>query len=211
MQQSAIHRFVEKAFFQNRAIVLTLFTVITLGMLYLAVGLKVDASFEKNIPLEHPYMQTYLKHQESFGGANRVLVALEDQSGDIFNQRFFEVLARVTDEVNAVTGVNQPQTQSLFTPNTRYIEVVEDGLQGGPVIHESFDGLQDSLEKVRANTLKGGYVGRLVSNDFSAAMISTQLFSIDSKTKAKIDFIQVAGELEQIRESIEAEYPDVKV
>ncbi|NVJ50459.1 MAG: RND family transporter [Gammaproteobacteria bacterium] len=212
MQQSSLNKMIDRVIFKNRNIVLILFAVITLSMGYFASHLKVDASFEKNIPLEHPYMQTYLKHQEEFGGANRILIALEDTSGDIFNPQFFRALNATTERVNAISSINQPQVQSLFTPNTRYLEVVEDGLQGGPVIPESFefDDAQ-SLDKVRKNALKGGYVGRLISNDFSAAMVSAQLFAIDPETKEKTDFISVANQLEQIRGDIQQQYPDVKL
>lgn len=211
MQQSALNHFIKNTFFKYRALVLVVFTAVTLGMLYFASQLKVDASFEKNIPLEHPYMQTYLKHQEEFGGANRILIALEDTSGDIFNEDFFKALNKATEKVTAISSVNQPQVQSLFTPNTRYIEVVEDGLEGGPVIPATFDGGLESLETVRKNVLKGGFVGRLVANDFSAAMVSAQLFSVDPNTKEQTDFIAVSSQLEQIRTELESDYPNLKI
>ncbi|NVJ59291.1 MAG: RND family transporter [Gammaproteobacteria bacterium] len=212
MQQSTLNKLIDKIIFRHRAVVLILFAAITASMAYFASYLKVDASFEKNIPLEHPYMQTYLKHQEKFGGANRILIALEDKSGDIFNPEFFRALSVATERVNAITAVNQPQSQSLFTPNTRYIEVVEDGLEGGPVIPANFDfDNPESLDKVRKNALKGGFVGRLVSNDFSSAMISAQLFSVDNVTNTPTNFISVANQLEKIRTDIQADFPNVKV
>ncbi len=211
MQQSALNNFINNTFFKHRGVVLFVFAAITIVMVYFASHLKVDASFEKNIPLEHPYMQTYLKHQDQFGGANRILIALEDTSGDIFNPDFFNALSEATVRVSAISAVNQPQVQSLFTPNTRYIEVVEDGLEGGPVIPADFLNDKESLEVVRKNVLKGGFVGRLVANDFSAAMVSAQLFSIDPTTKENTDFIKVADQLEQIRTDLEADYPNVKL
>jgi hypothetical protein len=211
MQQSALNNFINNTFFKHRSVVLFVFAAITIVMVYFASHLKVDASFEKNIPLEHPYMETYLKHQEQFGGANRILIALEDKSGDIFNPEFFNALSETTVRVSAISAVNQPQMQSLFTPNTRYIEVVEDGLEGGPVIPANFNNDKSSLEIVRKNVLKGGFVGRLVANDFSAAMVSAQLFSIDPTTKQNTDFISIAKQLEQIRADIEADYPNVKL
>ncbi|WMS87457.1 efflux RND transporter permease subunit [Pleionea litopenaei] len=213
MQQSSLNKMIDAVIFKHRAVVLILFALITVAMGYFASQLKVDASFEKNIPLEHPYMkETYLKHEEEFGGANRILIALEDSSGDIFNAQFFRALSLATERVNAISSVNQPQVQSLFTPNTRYLEVVEDGLEGGPVIPASFDfDNPESIDKVRKNALKGGFVGRLVSNDFSSAMVSAQLFAIDPTTKEETDFISVAKQLEQIRVDIEQQFPNVKL
>ncbi|MCO7222984.1 RND family transporter [Pleionea sp. CnH1-48] len=211
MQQSTLNQFIANTLFKNRGVVLFIFAAITVTMVYFASQLKVDASFEKNIPLEHEYMQTYLKYQDQFGGANRILMALEDTSGDIFNPEFFDALNEATIRINAISAINQPLVSSLFTPNTRYVEVVEDGLTGGPVIPADFSKTQESLEKVRQNVIKGGFVGRLVSNDFSSAMVSGELFSVDPTTKEKTDFIKVAKELEQIRSDIEEQFPNIKV
>jgi uncharacterized protein len=54
-------------------VVLGLFAVATLFMAWSASRLRIDAGFTKLLPLKHPYMQTFLKHQQEFGGANRVL------------------------------------------------------------------------------------------------------------------------------------------
>jgi len=211
MAPTKLDNFIKEYIFGHRPVILGLFAIVTLVMLYFATQIKVDASFEKNIPLEHPYMQTYIKHQEYFGGANRVLVVLEDKSGDIFNREFFNALSTATNRVSAVNGVSVALTSSLFTPNTRFVEAVEDGMEGGPVIPASFDGSKESLELVRSNVLKAGLVGRLVANDFSAAMVSAQLFSVDPKTKLKTDLVAVAEQLEQIRTDIEKEYPNIEV
>ncbi len=217
MNQNKLESFV-RALFQKRGLLIGLFGIVTLGMLYFASQLKVDASFEKNIPLKHEYMQTYIQYQEEFGGANRVLVALEDKSGNIFNSEFFNALDETTRRVQQIPAVSQPQVQSLFTPNTRYIEASENGLEGGPVIHARFDGSIKELEKVKENILKAGIVGRLVANDFSSAMVSGQLLSQYNGTNEagetesiKADFVQVADQLEQIRTDIEQQYPEVEV
>ncbi len=191
--------------------ILAIFSLVTLIMLYFAFQLKVDASFEKNIPLQHEYMKTYIKHQEHFGGANRVLVVLEDKSGNIFNDRFFQALSESTQKVASISSVSESVMSSLFTPNTRFVEVVEDGMVGGPVIPVSFDGSDEQLKIVKSNVLKAGLVGRSVANNFASAMISAQLLSIDPETKQKTDLVNVAQKLEAIRGQVEAKYPDINV
>ena len=119
MTKNKLETLVSKVFFSKRMLWISLFAVFTAIMAYFVTQLRVDASFEKNIPLKHEYMQTYIEYQDEFGGANRVLVALEDKSGDIFNETFFEALNETTGRVSGIAGVNQPQVESLFTPNTR--------------------------------------------------------------------------------------------
>ncbi len=212
MESNRISHFVEEVIFKRRGIILTLFALITVAMVYFASQLKVDAGFEKNIPLQHEYMQTYLEHQEKFGGANRVMIAVTDKSGDIFNPHFFTKLEQVTREVSFIKGVDQSSVTSLFTPNTRFIELTEDGFRGGPVIHAEFEPTEQGLEQVRKNVLKAGIVGRLVANDFSSAMVSATLLERDPISKEPLDYIQVAADLEQkVRQAIEDEQVSIQI
>ena len=211
MSRINLDSLIKKLIFSNCKTILAAFGLITIVMLYFASQLKVDASFEKNIPLEHEYMQTYIKHQEHFGGANRVLFVLEDKSGDIFNKEFFDALNDATHKVASINSVSEPLMSSLFTPNTRFVEAVEDGMVGGPVIPASFDGSKEQLQLVRSNILKAGLVGRLVANNFGSAMVSAQLLSIDPSTKQKTDLVGVADRLEEIRGEMENKYPNIEV
>ena len=89
---------------------------------------------------------------------------------------------------------------SLFTPNVRFTEVVEDGIAGGNVIPADFEPTPEGLAQVRENILKSNYMGRLVANDFSARRSSSQkLLEIDPNTGERLDYIDVAGLLEGIR------------
>ena len=64
----------------------------TVFMAYQASHLPIDAGFAKLLPLKHEYMQTYVQYRDSFGGANRVVIALRVREGDIFTPEFFDVL-----------------------------------------------------------------------------------------------------------------------
>ncbi len=191
--------------FRHRNLLVTLFLVLTAGMAVLATRLKVDASFNKTLPQKHPYIETFLKHQGNFGGANRVLVALMAREGDMFTPEFFRELKRATDEVTFLPAVDRPQVQSLFTPNVRYIEVVEDGFAGGNVMPADFSPSPAAFARVRENIIKSGRLGQLVANDFSGAIISAQLLEIDPRSGAKIDYTGVSRGLEKIRERIETD------
>ena len=142
--------------FRHRNVLMALFTALTAGMLWLALGVRVDASFDKSLPRGHPYIETFVKHQSAFGGANRILVALVTREGDIFNPEFFAQLRKVTDEVTFLPAIDRPQVQSLFTPNVRFIEVVEDGFAGGNVIPADFQPSPAAFARVRENIVKSG-------------------------------------------------------
>ncbi|GGP51102.1 RND transporter [Shewanella algicola] len=187
----------ESHLFRNRKWVIISFIFITIFLGYQASQLKMDAAFSKNIPLNHSYMQTYTKHQKDFGGANSIMVAVEDTSGNIFNPVFFDALKNVHDQLFFIPGVERSQVKSLFSPATRFTEVVEDGFAGGPVIPADFRNDDYSLQIVRDNIEKAGIVGRLIGNDYTSAMVSAQLMEFDPQTGKPIDTIAFANQLEQ--------------
>ena len=194
----------ENLVFDRRAMVIALFAVVTVLLLGSASRLRVDAGFNKLLPLEHEYMQTFVHYRE-FGGANRILIALLAREGDIFTPAFFAKLREVTDAVFFLPGVDRTQVHSLFTPNVRFTEVVEDGISGGNVIPGDFEPTAQGLEQVRENILKAGIVGRLVANDFTGAIVSAKLHEIDPGTGERLDYIEVAHALEAIREKLETD------
>ncbi|WP_445778155.1 efflux RND transporter permease subunit [Shewanella sp.] len=187
----------ESHLFRNRKWVIISFIFITVFLGYQASQLKMDAAFSKNIPLNHSYMKTYTKHQKDFGGANSIMVAVEDTSGNIFNPVFFDALKNVHDQLFFIPGVERSQVKSLFSPSTRFTEVVEDGFAGGPVIPADFSNDEYGLQVVRDNIEKAGIVGRLIGNDYTSAMVTAQLMEFDPQTGKAIDTIAFANQLEQ--------------
>ena len=170
----------------------------------------VDASFSKMLPQDHPYIDTFKEYESEFGGANRIVIALMAKDGNIFTPEFFATLDRATDAVFFLPGVDRAQVQSLFTPNVRYVEVVDDGFAGGNVIPAGFTPSPANFEIVRANIIKSGKLGILVANDFSGAIISAQLLEIDPTTGDQLDYIEVARALEEkIRAQYEGQAIDV--
>ena len=201
----------EALLFRNRLPVIIIFSLITLFMGYSASHLKIDAGFTKLVPMEHEFMKTYIRHQNDFGGANKILVALAPKSGDIFTAEFFDAVQKVTDEIFFLPGVDRSRVVSIFTPNARFTEVTEEGFAGGSLVPADFAPNQESLDKVRANLLKSTHIGRLVANDFTAALIKTDLMEIDPQSGKKLDLLEVAKRLEDIREKYQNDNLDIHI
>jgi predicted RND superfamily exporter protein len=191
---------IENLIFNNRRLVIAFFLVATAFMAWQATHLRIDAGFAKLLPLEHPYMKTYVQYRDQFGGANRVVIAIRAQDGDIFTPEFFQILQKVTDDVFFIPGVDRTRVMSLFTPNVRFTEVVEDGIAGGNVIPDDFEPTEEGFTRVRENLLKSAYMGRLVANDFSSAIVVAELLEINPNTGERLDYINVANQFETIRE-----------
>ncbi|ASP49569.1 efflux RND transporter permease subunit [Cognaticolwellia beringensis] len=196
MKFNSIINVVEATLFRRRLAVLVFFLLTSIFLLFQATQIKLDAAFTKHIPLNHSYMKTYLEHRENFGGANNVLISVCDTSDDIFNPEFFTALKGVHDKLFFIPGVDRIQVKSLFSPSTRFVEIVEDGFAGGPVIPANFQPDEAGLAIVKGNIEKAGIVGSIVADDYSCSMVKTSLMEIDPNTGEKLDSIVLAGQLE---------------
>ncbi len=180
-----------------------LFVLVTIAMAFAMTNLKIETGFKKQLPLEHEYMRTFQLYEKSFGGANRIMVALVARDGNMFKPEFFERFENISDQVFFIPGVDRASVRSIFTPNVRFVEIVEDGFAGGNVIPSDFSPTDEMFQRVRANIVKSGEVGRLVSGDFSGAMVWANLLEENPETGEKLDYREVAAELENIRTEFE--------
>ena len=203
----------ERLIFGHRTLILALFALGTVLLAAVAVyGLRIDCSFNKTLPVRHEYMRTYLDPKVAeFRGANRVLIALIARDGNMFTPQFFAALRKATDEVIVMDGIDRTRVQSIFTPNVRYLEVVEDGIEAGNVIPADFTPTAANMARVRDNIRKAGIIGRLVANDFSGALVSAIVLDQDAQGKP-VDPIKVAHELElKVRQGIQGHGIDVRM
>jgi predicted RND superfamily exporter protein len=195
---------VEITLFRRRLMIIVIFILTSFFLIFQASQIKLDAAFTKHIPLNHSYMKTYLEYRENFGGANNVLISVCDAQGDIFNETFFTSLKGIHDQLFFIPGVDRIQVKSLFSPSTRFVEIVEDGFAGGPVIPADFQPNKKGLSIVKSNIEKAGIVGRIVADDYSCAMVKASLMEIDPQTGERLDTIVIAEQLEQdIRQKFE--------
>ena len=83
----------ENLIFSQRPILLLLFLLGTLFFAWQTAGLRPDASFEKMIPMEHPFIKAFMKHKGDLGAAGTTIqVAVEHTRGDIFDPDYLDIL-----------------------------------------------------------------------------------------------------------------------
>ena len=209
----------EKIIFGNRALVLALFSLITVVMLIAASQLKIDAGFRKQLPLNHEYMKTFIEYEREFGGTNRILIAVVDKRGDMFNPEFLTALEGVSNENSNVKdsngmGVDQSRTRSIFTPNTRYTIVTEEGFEADnvwparfpepfPSMESNFKPTPEQYAILKRNIELSGIVGRLVAKDYSGAMVQAELVPEEGADGKRLNYQEIALQLEQIRTKYE--------
>lgn len=189
----------ERFIFHNRPLVVALMLLATLFFGYQASKIKPDASFEKMIPTFHPYIANYLAHKDDLKGlGNAIRISVEATEGDIFTAEFQEVLKQVHDEVFYIPGVDRASLTSIWAAAVRWNEVTEEGLAGGPVVADTYDGSPEELERLRANVLKSGQVGALVANNFKSAVVYAPLMDLNPETGKPINYQQFSEQLEKL-------------
>lgn len=191
----------ERMIFNNRLRVCLFFLLVSLFLTWkLVTGLRVDASFQKMVPLEHSFIQNMLRHMEDGGNSgNTIRIAVAARDGDIFSAEYMELLKQVNDDVFYLPGVDRANMKSIWTPTVRWIEVTEEGFTGGPVIPEYYDGTQASLDLLRENILKSGQVGQIIANDFGSSIVSAPLFEKNPETGENLDYQYLSDQLEALR------------
>jgi predicted RND superfamily exporter protein len=215
-QQSA--SFLERLIFNNRPAVVLLCLLISVFLFYQAAQVRPQTSFEKMIPLGHPYIQKMLEHRNDLANlGNTVRISVEALDGDIFSKEYMETLRQINDEAFYIPGVDRSGLKSLWSPSVRWTEVTEEGFAGGEVIPQTYDGSTESLEELRSNILKSGQVGRLVANNFKSSIVDLPLLETyadpnDQSKQLPLDYQKFSHELEEkIREKYQAQNPNVKI
>jgi predicted RND superfamily exporter protein len=190
---------VEHLVFKNRPLLIAVFAVMTTLLAWQATLLKPDASFEKMIPMEHPYVQAMMRHIADLGAAGTtVQISVEAQSGDIFDADFLETVRLITDEAFYLPGVDRNRMRSLWSPSVRWTQVTEDGFEGDRVIDSQYDGSPEAMERLRANLLRSGELGRLVANNYRSTIVELPLFDQNPKTGEPLDYWALSSSLETL-------------
>jgi uncharacterized protein len=208
----------ERLIFNNRPTVIVICLLVSIVLFWQATLVRPSTSFEKMIPLSHPFIQNMMEHRNDLANlGNTVRISVEARQGDIFTKEYMETLRQINDEVFYISGVDRSGLKSLWSPSVRWTEVTEEGFAGGEVIPQSYDGSQASLDKLRNNVLKSGQVGRLVANNFKSSIVDVPLqeFYPDPEDQGRLlplDYRQFSHQLEQkIRDKYEAQNPNVDI
>ncbi|HSW07314.1 efflux RND transporter permease subunit [Aquabacterium sp.] len=211
----AVHGLEAFAFGHRRAILLLL-ALFTAAMAWFALQLKMDAGFEKQMPIGHEYIQTFQAYRSDLLGANRLNIVLKvrdkgvreknGQAGDIWTPAALKRLYELTQAVTFLPSVERLGVQSLWTPNSFVNEITEEGFRADPLIDGTITPEQltpEIIGNIRRATAQGGFVGTLVARDERSAMITAELIEVD-KDGARLDYIAYNRILEdQLRAKFE--------
>ena len=203
---------VERAFFNHRVWVMAVCLLLTLLLGWQATKLKLNASFEKTIPTAHAYIVNYFANKANLAGqTNAMRIAVETTGNSIFDKAYLETLQKLSDEIFLLPGVDRPFMKSLWTSNTRWVAVTEDGLDGNTVIGDSYDGSPAALAELRTNVERSGEIGQLVAGDFKSSIIFVPLLDKNPKTGEALDYGELSRQVEVLRNKYQSDHIRIHV
>jgi len=206
-------RLPERLIFDHRRQLLILFSLLTLFLAWQAYQLQPDASFQKMLPQDHPFIQNMNSHMKDLQAAGASLkVSVEARHGDIFNDEYLSTLGQIADEIFYIPGVDKNGLKSLWSPDVRWTMVTEDGLEMGSVIPSDYDGSAASLEQLRVNLERSGIIGRMVADDFKSTIIEVPVYDTDPATGKPLNYLQFSRDLEKlVRKSFDNDNIDIHI
>lgn len=204
----------EDALFRRRVFVLAILGLMTVVMGFFGLQLKMEAGFEKQMPIGHEYIETFNQYRDQLFGANRLTVVVRAKHDTIWNEDALARLYEVTQSVIFLPNVDRMGVQSLWTPNSFVNEITEEGFTAQPVIPGTVtvDALTPELiAGVQRATGQGGYIGTLVARDHRSAMITAEIGELDANGKT-LDYVAYNRILEErIRDPFEDENFEIQI
>jgi predicted RND superfamily exporter protein len=204
----------ERWFFSHRGPVLGVLFVVTVVFAWFAAQLHLEAGYEKQIPLDHPYVEVLHKYGKMLPGSNRLTFVVKARKGSIWTPEGLSRLYDVTQAVMALPNVDRSGVRSLWTPNSFVNEITEEGFRAEPVIPGTVvpKSLQPQvIEQIQASASQGGFIGSLVSRDQAAAMVVAEINEIDPQGR-HLDYLDYNRLIEQqVRQKYEDQDFEIQI
>lgn len=189
----------EEWLFANPKIVLGLIFAVTVIFALSLPRLQVYSDFADLLPQNHSYIKTYNRIKANFGGANMIVIAVEVETGTIFNDETLKLIDDATRGVDELPAVNHNLVSSLTHRTSRKVYLSEEGSFLSTPYYDAGKSrrtvaeLEQTKQDVIANPLM---YGLLVSPDLKAGLIKAQL------NESGIDYAKTFAALQKLRTSI---------
>lgn len=135
-------------------------------------------------PSTHPYVQTFMKYSDIFGGASKVLVAVETKEGTIWNTKTLEKVQRITRAMELLPAINNYQVISLATKKVKVQKNDAEGMRSVPVMWPDVPQSQAGLNALQRTVLGSRrFYGSLVSLDQKATIVVGGFFEANMNPK----------------------------
>jgi len=204
--------FLTKFIVNNRTLLLLFFILSTLFLSYRALFVEPDTRLDRMVPAGHEFIKNAVLFRDNKVSGSVLRVAVANPEGTIFDYQYLTTLQKINDEISLLNGVDTAGLQSLWAPSMLWFGITPEGFDSGPVIDNIIlADTPESMDTIKSNILNAGIVGSYVANDFTASMISFEVFTHNPTTGERLDTHQFSNELEMVRQKYKGQGLDIHV
>ncbi len=191
---------------KRRLLVLLIITAITLFFGYQCSHLTISTNFNDLLPQTHPYVKVHNQFRETFGGANFLVIMVSVKEGDIFNQKTLEKIRYITNELEALPGIDRYKILSIASRKLKNAQITSWGLEAVSLMWPEVPKNDEQMEILKdAIYSSGAYYGFYVSLDSKKSLIFADFF------EEELDYNAVHEELERIRGETEDANTEISI
>ncbi len=137
---------------------------------YAYSGLSLRVVLEEMMPVGRTNIQLIQKFGAQFGGANNVLISIENEKGDIYNKDFLDTYIKISDEVYFYPKTIRHLVQSLSLQKTKAVTGTGGRIQIDAIMARGAPKTAAEMALLKKN-INTQYRGFLVSDDEHSAII----------------------------------------
>jgi len=180
-----------------------LLIAITAFMGYWAAHVPIATRFEDLFPANHPNTVLYRSLRLRYGGAQTLVLMLRVNDGDIFNYKTLHDIQDMTNEVNALPGVNHNEVFSLASYRVLYARALPGALVSTPFMFPKVPQTQAELTDLKNIVLThreqlAGYV----TPDLKGALVIASFNDLGVDYKAAFDAVQALIQQHQDKNTV---------
>src|SRR3989304_10333841 len=120
----------------HRYVVLGIIFLATLIFAFEMRKIFIKTELSDLLPSSHPFIKIHEKYKEQIGGSFKIFLMLRVKEGDIYNKETLEKIARITEGLDAVPGVNHNQIYSIASRKLKKIIVTADAILSEDLMKE---------------------------------------------------------------------------
>lgn len=148
------------------------FVAITAFLGFWALHVGVATRFEDLFPSNHPNTILYRQFREAYGGAQTLVIMIRVKDGDIFTSKTLHAIQDVTEQVNALDGVNHNELFSLASYRVLYARALPGVLASAPFMYPKVPATAEGIADLKANVLEHReQLAGLVTQDLKGALV----------------------------------------
>ena len=184
---------------KRRLLVLLIIAGITVFFAYKMRTLTLSTNFNELLPQTHEYIKVHNDFRKTFGGANFLVIMVSVKEGDIFNTPTLEKIRYITNELEALPGVDRYKIVSLASRKLKNPKITSWGIEATSLMWPEAPKTDEQMQKLKdAIYSNEAYYGSYVSLDSKKSLIYADFFEEEA-----LDYARLTKELERLRAKTE--------